>query len=184
MKSEVEEEKQANPNESADSWKEGLKYLIIPAIAVFLLLRVVFTIYIVPSGSMEPQIPAKSINIGWRLPYLFGDPELDRGDIIVFKIDGNERFLLKRVIAVEGDTVQISNGKVFLNGKELNEPYVKEPMITNEEQLFVVPEGCIFCLGDNRNHSNDARVWDDPYVKLSSVYAKILFRNSALTITE
>lgn len=177
MKSEAEEEIQTNPNDSSGSWKEGLKHFIIPAIAVFFLLRVVFTIYIVPSGSMEPQIPAKSINIGWRLPYLFGDPALDRGDIIVFKIDGNERFLLKRVIAVEGDTVQICDGKVFLNGEELNEPYVKEPMETDGEQLFVVPGGCVFCLGDNRNHSNDARVWDNPYVKLSSVYAKILFRN-------
>ena len=66
---------------------------------------------------------------------------------------------IKRVIGVEGDHIKIENGKVYINDQELDEPYLREGIIT-EEGIFndiVVPEGCVFVMGDNRPHSTDSR---------------------------
>ena len=85
-----------------------------------------------------------------------------RGDIVV--IDAYTAYgdpLVKRVIGIEGDTIDIDfqNGIVYLNGEALEEPYTAEPTYLQESVTFpvTVPEGCLFVMGDNRNHSTDSR---------------------------
>ena len=89
---------------------------------------------------------------------LFGDPE--RGDVVIFHAPNNQNSdYIKRVIGIPGDTVKIEGGTVYVNGTELDEPYIKDPpKYTLDEQK--IPEGQYFVLGDNRNNSNDShRGW-------------------------
>ena len=78
----------------------------------------------------------------------------------------------------DSDTIDIVDGKVYLNGSDtpLDEPYLHEPMEPEEPQHYEVPDGCYFMLGDNRNYSNDARRWTHKYVKRDKLVAKVLFQ--------
>lgn len=89
-----------------------------------------------------------------------------RGDIVVIDVDGKS--IIKRVVAVGGDRVKLVQGKLFLNGVEVNEPYVADennsPELNNFDEVFV--ENCyVFFLGDNRNVSNDSRAYGCVSVK-------------------
>lgn len=96
---------------------------------------------------------------GGDFVYIF-DAQPERGDIIVLTVNG--KTIIKRVIGVGGDTVELVQGKLILNGKEVDEPYVSQehnlPDLNNYPQTHV-KEGYIFYLGDNRNVSNDSRTY-------------------------
>ena len=90
--------------------------------------------------------------------------KIKRGDIVVFVPDKGTfagRTLVKRVIAIGGDHVQIKDNAVYLNGQLLVEDYTndQEPAIYDQDLDFYVEEGNVFCMGDNRNHSSDCRVF-------------------------
>lgn len=131
----------------------------------------------VPSASMENTIMTKDRIIGFRQSYLFSDPK--RGDIIIFRYPDDEKiYFVKRIIGIPGDTVDIVDGRVYLNGspEPLDEPYIKEPMLPEPAMHFEVPENGYFCMGDNRNNSSDARRWNNPFVYRDKIIAKVLFR--------
>ena len=111
--------------------------------------------------------------------YLNRVAKLKRGDIVVFTpdweamrtADGKQKSLVKRVIAVAGDHLQIIDGKVWLNGEQLDEPYINGEMSHEHDGLdIVISDGNIFCMGDNRNHSSDCR--DHGEVPASTVVGK------------
>lgn len=115
----------------------------------------------VPTGSMENTIMPNDRLIGYRLAYRNEDPE--RGDIVIFKypVDETQKYI-KRIIALPGETVEILDGKIYIDGSPipLDEPYLKEEWtITNDGMIFEVPEESYLVLGDNRNNSLDARYW-------------------------
>jgi len=152
--------------------------IIIAAVLIYLVLD--FFLFInstVPSGSMENTIMPGSRVVGWRHAYDFADPE--RGDVIIFHFPGNEKeLLLKRIIGIPGDTVDIKSGGVYLNGSDaaLAEPYLMEPMISGQPLHFTVPENAYFCMGDNRNQSFDSRYWEHTYVYRDKIVGKVLFQ--------
>lgn len=169
-------------NDQPINWKqeiwEWVKILVTAAVIAFVLNTFIIANSKVPSGSMENTIMTGDRIIGSRLSYLFDDPE--RGDIVIFKHPtgpGNEKTtLVKRVIGLPGETVDIKDGNVYINGEKLDEPYLKEPMNPDEVFHVEVKEGCYLMLGDNRNHSADARSWLEPNVPKEEIMAKVYFR--------
>ncbi|WP_432626369.1 signal peptidase I [Brotaphodocola sp.] len=168
-------------NEKKTSWKrevwEWLKIIVSAAVIAWALNTFIIANSEVPSGSMENTIMTGDRVIGSRLSYKFEDPQ--RGDIVIFRFPDNEKiFYVKRIIGMPGDTVDIVDGKVYLNGSSepLDEPYIREPMIPEAAMHFEVPEDSYFMMGDNRNYSLDARRWQNTYVKREKIIAKVLFR--------
>jgi signal peptidase I len=97
---------------------------------------------------MEPTYHNGGINFCWRLRYLFSKPK--RYDVVVVRFAGNRVMLLKRVVALEGEQIEFRNGKLFVDGKQMDEPYVRYPCDWNLLPRQVEKD-CIYVVGDNRN---------------------------------
>lgn len=176
----MEEKKKEEPFSLKKEILEWLKIIIVAAIIAFCLNTFIIANSRVPSGSMETTIMTGDRIIGSRLSYRFGeDPQ--RGDIVIFDHatgpGKDETRLVKRVIGLSGETVDIRGNRVYINGSSapLEEAYLPEAMDSGDHH-FEVPEGCYLMLGDNRNNSLDARYWPDPYVPEDKILAKVLFR--------
>jgi signal peptidase I len=131
---------------------------VILALVIFFGARATFQTYIVVMTSMEPNFHEGERVVVNKAVYWFGEPE--RGDVIIFEEpNGTEEDFIKRVIGLPGDTVEVEDGAVHINGTKLDEPYIMSPPNYYLPAL-VVPENSYFVLGDNRNHSNDShRGW-------------------------
>ena len=169
------------PQEPKTNWKKEVwewAKIIVAAAAIALFLNTfIIANSRVPSGSMETTIMTGDRVIGSRLTYKFEDPE--RGDIAIFRFPDDEKiYYVKRIIGLPGDTIDIVDGHVYLNGSDtpLEEPYIREPMLPEAPMHFEVPEDSYFMMGDNRNYSADARRWQNTYVKKEKIIAKVLFR--------
>lgn len=155
---------------------EDVIMVLVVLVVVFLIKNFVLINAVIPSGSMENTIMTGDRVFGNRLAYRFGDPE--RGDIAIFRYPDDESELyIKRVMGLPGDTIEIKDGLLYLNNSEepLAEPYLKE-IPEGDFGPYQVPEGCYFMLGDNRNKSNDSRMWENTYVTRENVLAKAVFR--------
>ena len=138
-----------------------VRWVILPillCVGVWGLFRTVFFVGIVPSSSMEPAIPAGSVILGSRI-----FSELGRGDIIVFRHEG--KTLVKRVVAVPGDTVYLD---------DLDGSFTVNRETPNATRILTVPENCFFVVGDNRDNSMDSRVWEAPFVSGGTVIARLV----------
>ena len=167
------EEKKRNKKEVL---KEIMSYVIILVIVVLLRIFVLLNSSI-PTGSMENTIPAGTRVMGLKTAYLTKDPQ--RGDIVIFympdMLDEGEKLLYaKRVIGLPGETVEIRDGVLYIDGAELQEDYLAEPM-TGDFGPYTVPEDGYFMMGDNRNHSADARSWSRKYVRKDEIVGKVYF---------
>ena len=113
-------------------------------------------------------------NLALRTSYWFSDPQ--RGDVVVFEApDDPDTLYVKRVIGVGGDTVEVKDGDVLVNGQVQDEPYIKE-ITEGDFGPYHVPEGCYFMMGDNRNDSLDARFWENTYVEKDAILGKVVLR--------
>ena len=140
--------------------KTFVKELLITvglAVIIFVVARQTIQTYEVYQTSMEPNFHEGQRVVVNKAVYFWSEPE--RGDVIVFRAPGTDEDFIKRVIGLPGDTVEIKNGLVYVNGVALDEPYIAEaPDYTMP--AITIPAGKYFVLGDNRNHSNDShRDW-------------------------
>ncbi len=156
-------------------WKD-YGYIPVTVVCMLLLFKVIFQIAWVPSGSMETTLPTKSLLFSWQLPYAVSNPTPQRGEIVTFWSDEMGKLLVKRVIGLPGDIVTFQDGYVYINGEELDESYLPRQGITanGSREEYVVPEGCLFFMGDNRTGSWDARSWNDPFVPVKNVRSHVL----------
>jgi signal peptidase I len=98
--------------------------------------------------SMVPTYPDRGVNFCWRLRYLFSEPK--RHDVVAVRFAGSKIMLLKRVVAREGEQVEFRGGRLFVDGQEIEEPYVRLPCNWNLPSRRV-EEDCVYVVGDNRN---------------------------------
>ena len=130
----------------------------------------------VSGQSMETTLSDGDNLIVDKLTYHFKDPE--RFDIVIFKYpDDPSQLFVKRVIGLPGETVNIVDGKVYINDSEepLDDSFCPE---TPQGSFgpYEVPEGCYFMLGDNRNHSMDSRYWMNTFVEKDAIEAEVAIR--------
>jgi signal peptidase I len=132
---------------------------VLLAAVIWLAVNFATARYVVDGQSMEPNLHTGQFLIVSRLAYRFGTPQ--RGDIIVFDFPGDPSDdYVKRIIGLPGDEVVLQDGKVFINGNPIEEPYIPADQMTMPSQgRWIVPEGSYFVLGDNRSHSSDSRSW-------------------------
>lgn len=152
-------------------FREWIVPYTLLAVVLWLLSHYVFFITFVPSGSMIPTILEYSALVATRVH----NPEtLERGDIVVFQSDELGKLLVKRLIGLPGETVSVDEqGQVTIDGKLLQEPYVKHySPVTGE---FAVPERQYLFMGDNRKGSFDGRSWQQPYISEDKIEGRAVF---------
>ena len=134
---------------SRSVWKETVELAqsLLLGIVLALVIQVFIQPTIVYGQSMEPSLHDYERVIVDKVSYRIELPS--RGDIVVFPVEGEPLPLIKRVIGLPGETVEVRGGSVFVNGVALTEPYVSGPTAGNTPAMNV-PEGSVFVMGDNR----------------------------------
>lgn len=157
---------------------ELIKDVIIAVVIALVIIQFVKPT-IVMESSMEPNFYQGDYLFVYRMAYKFSaTPE--KGDVIIFKSDlqtekGDKKLLIKRVVGVPGDEISIHNGKVLINGKEDLQDYTAEGMTVGDIDV-TVPEGELFCMGDNRTVSLDSRSSEVGCVSYDRVVGRVFFR--------
>ncbi|MDP3787013.1 MAG: signal peptidase I [Candidatus Omnitrophota bacterium] len=165
-------------NKKKKSWlRETIEIVIIALLLAGIIKVFVFELYKIPSGSMIPtllvgdRLVVVKFIYGPRVPFinvrLPGVREPKRGEIVVFiSPEDRAKFFIKRFIASEGETVEISNGKLLVDGKVIDEPpafrkvyYYNRGDFGVEGKPIKVPKDSYFVLGDNSASSKDSRYW-------------------------
>lgn len=179
--SELEHDQEQTSTESAGEKKASIKREImewIIVIEVAVILAVVLNMFlivnaVIPSASMETTIMTGDRIFGNRLAYTKNDPV--RGDIVIFKYPDDEtQLFIKRLIGMPGETLQMIDGVIYINGEKLDEPYLAA-IPYGDYGPVTVPEGAYFVMGDNRNNSADSRYWKQPFVYRDKILGKAVF---------
>lgn len=157
--------------------KQSWRKFIIEMGAVFLIVLLIFNFIIsvsrISGSSMHPNFCDGDRVVTFRLARNF-----QRGDVIVFKTKSGDK-LIKRVIAVAGDTVDISKSKggLYINGKAAEENYVYTPTTITDQSVeypITVGENCLFVMGDNRINSKDSRMKEIGLIKKDDVVGRVV----------
>jgi signal peptidase I len=165
-----ESQKQEQPKSIKKEIFSWVKLIALAVLLAFFINNVIIVNASVPTGSMRATIMEGTRLIGFRLSYVFSEPE--RFDVIVFRSpDGTDILYVKRIVGLPGERIDIVNGEVFINESliPLDEWYLYEPpsglsLIT---QSFIIPENSFFVMGDHRNDSKDSRgLGGDPWQNL------------------
>ena len=165
--------KTKNTNSKILSGFEILKTTIVSVIIAITVLCF-FRLTVVNGQSMEPSLYNNEKLLLSTTTYTFSD--VKRGDIVVVRPDKiNVDYIIKRVIALPGDTVEIKDNVIYVNDEALDESYVKEPMVTANIDKFKLANNEYFICGDNRNNSLDSRSEILGPITRDEIFGKIVF---------
>ena len=158
--------------------KEWIKDIIIAVVIALVVVQFIKPT-IVKQSSMEPNFYENDYLFVSKQSYTFSEPK--RGDVVVvhsslLRENGDEKLLIKRIIGLPGDKIDISDGKVYINGEELVEDYTKEGYTTGDVDGLVVPKDEVFCMGDNRRVSIDSRAPEVGCIDMDAVVGKVFLR--------
>ena len=144
------------------NFNEFIDSIVQAGVSALLLIHFIVRSYYIPSGSMIPTLQIRDYILVNELQYRFCSPA--RGDVAVFhppdSYHGDKEDLIKRVVGIEGDTIEVRGGQLYRNDQAVVEGYIKEP-IAQDFPPFRVKPGRVFMMGDNRNDSYDSRYWGD-----------------------
>lgn len=162
-----------NLKESKD-WGSELKEWVISITAAIVLAMLIRTfiveLYIVEGPSMKPTLQDAERLVVNKFIYRVRNPE--KGEVLIFRYPRDpSRDFVKRVIATAGDTIEIKEGRVYVNDQLQREDYILERTRT-EYSKVTIPDGTIFVMGDNRNNSEDSRFSDVGFVPLDLIKGK------------
>jgi len=153
--------------------------VVLAVVLGIVVLMQFFSARVVYERSMEDTIaPRDCVLLALKA---YNNAGIVHGDIIMIETyllneDGRARDLIKRVIGLPGDTIEIIDGGVFRNGELLDEPYAKDEVTAGKIAPTLVPEGCMFVLGDNRRISIDSRDARVGLVEFDQIIGKVVFR--------
>lgn len=154
-------------------WKEVKDWtvsIVVALVLAFLIRTFIVELYIVEGPSMRPTLETQERLVVNKFIYRFRPPE--KGEVLVFRYPRDKtRDFIKRVIATEGDTIEIKEGRVYVNDKLLNEDYILEKT-RSEYARATIPAGTVFVMGDNRNNSEDSRFVDVGFVPYDLIKGK------------
>ncbi|TVQ45106.1 MAG: signal peptidase I [Gloeocapsa sp. DLM2.Bin57] len=158
----VDNQKKKQEEQTENFWVEMFKTLALAGVLAFGIRTFIAEARYIPSGSMEPTLQINDHLMIEKVTYLFHEP--DRGDIVVFrptealKQESYHQAFIKRIIGLPGETVEVRDGQVLINGQVLLEDYIKElPKYNYGPEI--VPDDQYLVLGDNRNNSYDSHAW-------------------------
>lgn len=161
--------------------KEFIKSMVVALIIALSINTFIFNITYVKGDSMNPSLKNKDRLLVKKYGVVFKTEEYERGDIIVFKSPDKDdnRLFIKRIVALPGERINIIEGRVFVNDRLLDETYIAEGSFTDSlsyGEEYVVGEGEIFVLGDNRvrGASNDSRLFKG--VDIDDIKGKVILR--------
>jgi signal peptidase I len=161
---------------------DQLFQIVYPSFVFFTILYVLINVIVFPARVNGTSMVPAYVSGDLVIFYMLGD--FERSDVVFVNITSErtdhftDEFMLKRIIGVAGDTIDIQNGQLILNGDQVIEPYVATPMLTNNLPCFselncrTVPQGMVFVMGDNRNSSVDSRSYG--LVAESDIIAKVM----------
>ena len=154
------------PRRAGKALRSGLEWvaIIVGALLVALVVKTfLIQAFYIPSASMEPQLAIGDRVLVNKLSYRLHD--VNRGDIVVFERppgdagDPEIKDLIKRVVALPGETVEGRGGQIFVDERPLREPYIGQHEVIADFGPTKIPAGRVFVMGDNRDNSKDSRVF-------------------------
>lgn len=154
--------------------REAIDSIVWAGVVALLLIHFVVRSFYIPSGSMLDTLKINDFILVNEVIYRIAKPA--RGEIVVFRSPEAHRAedktdLIKRVVAVEGDEIEVKDGKLYLNGLPQDEPFIREAMDDDFPKERIKP-GHIFVMGDNRNDSRDSRYMDPGQVPLENLVGR------------
>ncbi len=176
---------QTSPSEALPSARPRLRRpgitrelidLLVMIGAIYALVNLTTVRFVVQGPSMEPTFHNDQFLIISRVNYMFGTPQ--RGDIVVFHYPNNPtEDYIKRLVGMPGDTVEIRETQVYVNGTALYEPYINGPCdaVHCPDNVWALGDDEYFLMGDNRNRSSDSRGFDEP-VRRQHIVGEVLIR--------
>ncbi len=167
-----------NSTRETSTWREYAEALFMAVLLALFIRTFVVQAFKIPSGSMLPTLQigdhllVNKFIYGLRIPFLgtrifeFHGPERDDVIVFIYPQDPSKDFI-KRVEGLPGDRIEIRNKTLFVNGEQMEDPHAHYERIAarlartprDNFPSFVVPEGQVFVMGDNRDHSHDSRFW-------------------------
>lgn len=159
--------------------KEWVEPIVIAVILALIVRAFVVQAFKIPTGSMKPTLNENNRIFVNKYIYRFKDPQ--RGDIVVFKYPEDlKKDFIKRLIATGGETVEIKDGNIFIDGKQADNPIINSIYYYNRGeyggvgQKITVPKDSFYMLGDNSGSSRDSRYWG--FVPRKYIIGKAIFR--------
>ena len=152
--------------------KDWVVSIVIAVVLAMIIRTFVVELYLVDGPSMRPTLQHAQRLVVNKFIYHFRAPE--KGEVLIFRYPKDpSRDFIKRVIAVPGDTIEIKDGNVFVNGELQNEDYILSKC-RGDYPKSTIPEGHIFVMGDNRNNSEDSRFPDVGFVPFDLIKGKAM----------
>ena len=157
---------------------EWIKAILFAVVLVIFIRAFIFEMVQIEQSSMYPTLHSGDKCAVWKAGYIFDEPE--RGDIVIANVSSGKRYV-KRVIALEGESIEVVNSVVYVNGEVLGEEYLPDGLVYDDYPKTTVPEGSYFLMGDNRPTSIDSRNSSIGFIKEKDIIGRVFLRISPMT---